>query len=185
MNPINSMSPIKKIIYSGVFLGLITAFFAIALSVTDQITAPRIAEVQRQNFENALLLAIPEATGFEVIEDFNLAYTLQIIRAYDESGVLGYVYHQQVQGFADAIRYMIGVNTEGYFTRFIVLFSRETPGFGSRMFQAEWLDRVENRHAAAQIDALTNATITTAPIARGLAVIYEDFDRRLGSAAYD
>ena len=167
----------KKILYLGAYLGTFAAFCIAILAVTNGITAPRIAEIELQNFHNALLQSFPTATDFEIIET-EIDYTPQIIKMFNNGEPLGIVYSQEVRGFVDVIRYLVGIDMDGYFTSFIVLSSRETPGFGTRIANDEWLNRIVNQHASTEIDVLSSATVTTAPIIEALTVAYEDFTNR-------
>jgi len=164
----------KKIIYLGLYLGVAAAIFTALLAATNEITAPRIAQIQEENFLAALLQSFPGATDFEILDD-TADYTLQIIQMRQNDEVLGYVYSQEVRGFVDVIRYLIGIDTDGYYVSFIVLSSRETPGFGTRINNEEWRSRIIDQHGSTQIDTLTSATVTTEPIIRGLEAVYQDF----------
>lgn len=168
----------KKILYLGFYLGCVAAFFAIALAITNQITAPRIEAIQEENFKNALRDAFPTFTNFTVLDSEDIPFTLQVIEIFEENETIGFVYSQKVQGFVDEVRYLVGVNMDGYFTSFSVLFSRENPGFGSRIMLDEWINRVAGNHGSNEIDALTSATVTTQPIINALQLAYTDFVRR-------
>lgn len=168
----------KKIIYLGVFLGIISSIVTIALAAVNQITAPVIEQNQNLNLQMSLVKIFPHATSFEVIateEDLE-APILEVTKAFDSNGdLLGFIYKQEIMGYVDRVRYLIGIDINGYYTNFIVLYSMETPGFGTRIETDEWIDRVMGVHATERIDVLTNATITTAPIIRAMNLVYDNF----------
>lgn len=171
----------KKILFLGGYLGLVAAFFAVLLAVTNEVTTPRIAQIQADNFQRALLEGFPQATSYNIIDDVSgVPSTMQIIEVFHDDELIGFVYSQTVKGFVDNISYLVGINTEGYFTSFGVLSSRETPGFGTRIETPEWKNRVIDVHGSSEIDVIVSATLTTAPIIDAMSHAYEDFTRRIG-----
>ena len=88
----------KKIIYLGGYLGVLAAFFAALLAITNEVTTPRIAQIQAANFERALLAGFPHATGYNILEDsIDVPSTVQVIEIFYDDELIGFVYSQTVQ----------------------------------------------------------------------------------------
>jgi len=158
----------KKIIKLGLFLGILAGLSTAALTVVNSITAPVIARAQDELFHQQLDLAFPTATRHIYLET-DAADTLEIIRALEGDTFLGYIYVQEIVGFADIVRYMLVVDAEGYIRDFLTLLNSETIGFADPVRLYHWAeDQFLNHHLNTQIDILAGATVTTNPIIRAI-----------------
>ena len=86
-------------------------------------------------------------------------------------GESGFVIETAVQGYADEITMLIGVNNEGTVTGLRVLEMHETVGLGAAAltdweFLAQFLKNKGDAAVGDNIDALTGATVTSKAVAR-------------------
>jgi len=169
----------RKIIYLGIFLGIIAAFSTIIMAATNQVTSPIINERLQALFGEGVITSFPTHTHFDVIDVYDVPYTHQILVVYEDDEFLGFVYSQAVIGFASTIQYLVGIDSEGYFTSFFVVFQGESPGFGEQLFGDEWISRIVYNRGSDRIDTLTGVTVSTAPIVRALEVAYRDHIERI------
>ncbi|MCL2400305.1 MAG: FMN-binding protein [Defluviitaleaceae bacterium] len=168
----------KKIIHLSLFLGLVVGISTIALAFVNDLTAPIIAEAQDVLFAQQRQAAFPEATR-HISHATDAPYTLEIIEALSGDTTLGYIYVQEIMGFADVVRYMLVIDTNGYIRNFLTLFNMETPGFAypPRLYywaEHQFMDQYLDTH----IDTLAAATVTTAPIIEAIRHAYDDFFAR-------
>jgi len=168
----------KKIISLGLFLGILAGICTVALTVVNSVTAPVIARAQDELFYSQLDIAFPDATR-HVHMTTDAPDTLEIIRALSGDTVLGYVYVQEIIGFADVVRYMLVVDADGYIRDFLTLINSETIGFADPARLYDWaLAQFIGYQTDTQIDILASATVTTSPIIRAIGHAHEDFTAR-------
>ena len=105
----------------------ICAVVALLLALTNQITAPIILQRQSAAANEALLVVMPEGTGFEQLEDVS-KLPPSIMEAYKETSGKGYVFKINATGWAPNMILMCGVSADGIITGAICLESGETNG---------------------------------------------------------
>ena len=168
----------KKIIHLGLFLGLLAGLSTVALTFVNEITAPVIAQAQDDLFHEQLYIAFPDATRYASIGT-HAPYTVDVFRVYAGNTVIGYIYKQEITGFADIVRYMLVFDTDGYIRNYMTLLNSETIGFADPARLYAWADtQFIGQLGDTQIDILAGATVTTAPIIRAIGHAYEDFISR-------
>jgi RnfABCDGE-type electron transport complex G subunit len=122
---------------------LITAAFfcGLLLALTNAALEPRIQRNEIGEMYNKMKNLMPQADKFEkVIPEAEIAgNTTDVYEAKDKSNqALGFAFVGVGSGFADQIKLVIAVNADASkLLGFDVLFSNETPGFGSRMTE-DW-----------------------------------------------
>lgn len=93
----------------------------------------------------------PDAQEFlEIIKD-TLWYALK------NSDTLGFVFVGITQGYADRIKFLVGIDKDNKITKVEILYSNETPGFGERIQDEEFLDAFKEKTP----DAITGATVSS------------------------
>ncbi|MCL2840415.1 MAG: FMN-binding protein [Defluviitaleaceae bacterium] len=168
----------KKIISLGLFLGILVGLSTVALTVVNSITAPVIARAQDELFYHQLDVAFPDATRFVHMET-DTPHTIEIVRALAGDTLLGYVYVQEIVGFADVVRYMLVMDNDGYIRDFLTLLNSETIGFADPVRLYSWAEgQFINAPGDTSIDILAGATVTTTPIIRAIRYAYDDFESR-------
>lgn len=100
----------------------------------------------------------PDAQDFiEVIPD-TLWY------AFGESDTLGIVFIATTQGYADQIKFIIGLTAKGQITGVEILYSNETPGIGEVIRGKEFLNSFKEKIP----DAITGATVSSQALINGI-----------------
>jgi electron transport complex protein RnfG len=163
---------------------LITAAFfcGLLLALTNATLEPRIQRVQIGEMYDMMKRLMPQADKFEkVIPQAEIAGNItDVYEAMDKSNqVLGFAFVGTGSGFADKIKLVIAVNKDcSKLLGFEVLFSNETPGFGSRITE-DWfrqqfveaptgtLELIKTGKADKEKDqilALTGATVSSTAV---------------------
>lgn len=184
----------------GLILFIITAVSASVLAVSNDITAPRIAEADRLADQVAKQEILPKGDKFESIDEGKLkeiknenSNILEIFEAQSGSDIIGYTVKAKVNGYGDEIEFMAGISTEGKITGIKILNHGETPGLGANATKSYFTESfknkpVDNELAAVkdpvgdnEVQALTSATITTNAIVDGVNIIREIYNSKLAN----
>lgn len=164
------MKKIKEYAAPTIVLFVICIVAAFLLAVTNNVTAPKIAEVNAENEAKARLVVFADAKSFG--EETVNADGIRLVPALDESGAtIGYVVVTAEKGYGGDISVMTGVDLEGKVTGISILSMSETAGLGANAskesFLSQFVSKVagmtvtKNAPAENEIKALTGATITT------------------------
>ena len=149
----------KKQLKSIIVLVCICSVISVLLALTNSFTAPIIEESKKAAANEALLVVMPEGSGFSEVD--LSAYTLPatVVKAYKEANGRGYVFELETTGYGSCFRIMCGVSAEGIVTGAVCLSSNETLGhektFGNN-FKGKDADGVS------KVDTISSATKTTA-----------------------
>ncbi|MCL1990526.1 MAG: FMN-binding protein [Defluviitaleaceae bacterium] len=165
----------KKIIYLGIFLSLVTSVCAVALATVSQITTPIIQAAQEEAFLAAVERSFPTATHSEVLATADEDDVVQVLAIFEDEEPLGFFYTKVIPGVWGPILYLVGIDMNGVFTSFDVLDHSETPGIGDVIERPEWIDRVVGASLMYPVDAISGATGTTALVSNALYDMYEHF----------
>ena len=148
----------KQNIKSVVILVAICGVMALLLAATNTITAPIIEKNAAAAANEALLVVMPEGTGFEEVDLSAYELPATVTKAYKETADKGYVVELTTKGYATGFVIMCGVNADGIITGATCLSSNETLGK-----EKEYGQNFENKDAAAveATDTISGATMTT------------------------
>jgi electron transport complex protein RnfG len=166
------------------WLLIVVAFgCGLLLALTNAALKPRIDKNQIGEMDAKMKALIPDAVSFEkVISQAEIAGNVtDIYEGLNNSRqALGFAFVATGPGFADQIKLVVAVNSDcSKLMGFDVLFSNETPGFGSRIITEEWfrqqfvgaptgtLELIKTGQADKerdQIKALTGATVTSTAV---------------------
>lgn len=178
----------------GIVLFLISVVCTLLLALTNEITAPVIAQKNEEKNIEAQQEVIPEATSFvsvddldeikSEIEDSDIIETIDT--AYDGDTIVGYTVKTTPNGYGGKIELLTGVDTEGTISGIVVLDQSETAGLGARStedsFQAQYrgleIDEPitvskSGEASGNQINAISGATITSNAVTKGVNVSAE------------
>ena len=152
-----------------VVLGVICLVTSLLLAVTNNVTAPIIAEnaVKTANATRQALL--PSADTFtEVAPETPTEGVTAIYKADNDSG---YVITAQAKGYGGDIDLMVGIDTSGKVTGVSILSISETAGLGMNAKNESFINQYigksgtigvsKNGASDTEIQALTGATITS------------------------
>jgi Na+-translocating ferredoxin:NAD+ oxidoreductase subunit G len=177
----------KDMFDMGRFLFLVAAIAGVLLALTEQITAPRIAENNRLVFERARQEVLPKASTFKVVEALGtneagqpatLSFSLGF--AADQTYV-GAVQVVSPKGYAGPIDMVVGLHPDLTLSGVKIQSQKETPGLGTKLKEPSFMDPFMNavkKHGAetqflvtkdgGHIDAITAATISSRAFCKGV-----------------
>ena len=96
-----------------IVLGTICIAVALVLSAVNMITGPIIEERRNASANEALLVVMPEGTGFEELDISSLGLPANVTNAYKETSGKGYVFRVTANGYKPGLTVMCGIDAEG------------------------------------------------------------------------
>lgn len=182
----------------GLILFIITAVSASVLAVSNNITAPKIAEADRIADQKAKVEILPQGEDFRPLseEKFNeikkeYPSVLEIFEAYKGENLVGYTIKNVSKGYGGDIEIMTGISIDGTITGIKILNHSETPGLGANATRSYFLDSFKNKSVDRElvsvknpendnkVQALTSATITTNAVLDGVNIAREIYNSKL------
>jgi electron transport complex protein RnfG len=178
----------KETIKLGFILLLVTAIAGGILAGVNGVTAPVIAEMEKQASFGALLEIFPEANDFIEVEASLLeeikttnGSVFELFKAVKDEEELGYAIKTLSAGYGGDITTLIGVKSEGTIAGLRVLVNSETKGLGTRIvddlaFRESFLDKnalgsltpVKEPSADDEVMLLSGATVSTDAVLKGV-----------------
>ncbi|MBE6866816.1 MAG: RnfABCDGE type electron transport complex subunit G [Ruminococcaceae bacterium] len=132
------------------------------LGLTNNITAPIIAENARLAADAARIELLPEATdGFELVEGVDMEGVTEVYKA--KNGV-GYTITAFGKGYGGNVNYMVAFDNDGKIVNLKVLSHEETAGLGSKIENPEFLAKfkgTDKELTSGDIDMIGGATISS------------------------
>jgi electron transport complex protein RnfG len=181
-------------------LFLITAISATVLAVSNDITAPKIAEADALKDENAKREILPDGEEFKPLDEGKLkaiqsshSNISEIYEAYSSGHIVGYTIKMTTNGYGGEIEFMIGVSTEGRIMGINILNHGETPGLGANITKAYFTNSFKNKSTDGEItaskepsgdtevQALTSATRSTDAILDGVNTALKVYNEELAN----
>ena len=170
-----------------VVLGVICLVTSLLLAVTNNVTAPIIAEnaVKTANATRQALL--PSADTFtEVAPETPTEGVTAIYKADNDSG---YVITAQAKGYGGEGPVMVAFNAEGTIEAVQFLDNDETPGLGQKVkseaFQSQFSGMPAEEFGLSDIDAITGATISSGAAASAINAAIAAYNQEAGVAGED
>ncbi len=153
---------------------------ALALAITNKVTAPKISEISKKNIESSMKTIIKAESYSEKslkLKDKTVTYYL----ASSKGEEIGYIFITEQNGYGGAVSVMTAVNTDGSIKAAYVLdASDETQGLGKNVTKKEFYSQFADKSGAIsvvknnpneknnEIQAVTGATITSKAVARAV-----------------
>lgn len=177
------MKKFKEYAAPTVVLLVICVVAALLLAVTNNVTAPKIAEVNAKSEAEARKEVFADAVNFGdefTINDKKISENeIRLIPALDKDGnAIGHVVITVEKGYGGAINVMTGVDLEGKVTGVKILSMSETAGLGANAsresFLAQFAGKVfgievtKGAPDGNKIKALTGATITSNAVTKAV-----------------
>ena len=141
-----------------VVLTVICGVMSLMLAVTNAITAPIIEKNQNAAANEALLVVMPDGTGFEPMELSSYTLPATVTEAYKEASG-GHVVKLTTTGYGSGFVIMCGVKADGTVSGAVCLSSGETLGYEKTFGENFTGKNVEEVEA---VDVISGATKTTA-----------------------
>jgi electron transport complex protein RnfG len=128
----------NRFLHYGAVLLIIAGLAAGLLASANTATAPQIAKINAEIVNKARKEVLPEAKSFDEANAVE-AEGLTFIPGLDENGnEAGYVVTVETNGYAGAIIFVLGLDSDAKVTGVKVTNQQETPGLGSKIGDAEW-----------------------------------------------
>lgn len=178
----------KETIKLGLILFIFTAIAGGVLAVTNDFTAPIIAEIQKEASFGALIELFPEADDFEELDEALLttlkgkyAPIIEGHTALKDGQAVGYSFKTESSGYGDTpIVAITAINSDGTLAGIEVVSNSETPGFGKAIEEDSYQDTykgkstatdlipVENPEAENEVMLISGSTISSKGILDGI-----------------
>lgn len=179
----------------GANLFVICAVAALALGLTNQVTAPKIEERNIQANNESRQTVLPKAKEFKQFEysgfEGDNDLVAEVYEGTDGSELVGYTIKTLPKGYGGQMEIMVGISKDGVITGINIGNMSETPGLGSKAAEpafkdqfnqkpAKELDVVKGKASAEnQIEAISGATITSSAVTKGVNVAIDVFNSSL------
>ncbi len=169
----------NEMVKLSIVLFCITAVVALCLGGVNAITEERIAEIQLQIEQDALLTVMPGATFEEITVDAGEgSIVTKAFKATKDGADAGYCMTVTPTGFSGAVTMIVGVDMDGTVTGIDITKHAETPGLGSKAdenpFKSAFVGTtsgvsiIKGTASENQISAISSATITSVAVANGV-----------------
>ncbi len=169
-------SDVMEVIKVSAILFAITAVAAAILAGVNSVTAPKIAENEREAQVLAMKTVLPEASSFEILEA-DVDENSTVVEIYTGGGA-GFAIKAEPSGYGGKISMIVGIDSELTVTGIEIISQSETAGLGAKcttdefksqfVGKAEALEVVKNNAMGNQIDAISSATVTSKAVVKGV-----------------
>lgn len=171
----------------GVLLA-ICIIIPLALSVTNKVTAKKIAELENENSKKNMQ-SLVSADDFEKCSDGGIEYYTAI----KGGETAAYIFTESAKGYGGDVSVMTAVKPDGTVAGVAILdVSGETPGLGQNAAKESFYSQyaglkkgvslIKNGAKAEnnEVDAVTGATITSTAVTRAVNAALDDFEKVKG-----
>lgn len=172
----------------GVLLA-ICIIIPLALSVTNKVTAKKIAELENENSKKNMQ-SLVSADDFEKCSDGGIEYYTAI----KGGETAAYIFTESAKGYGGDVSVMTAVKPDGTVAGVAILdVSGETPGLGQNAAKESFYSQyaglkkgvslLKNGAKAEnnEVDAVTGATITSTAVTRAVNAALDDFEKVKGA----
>ena len=172
----------------GVLLA-ICIIIPLALSVTNKVTAKKIAELENENSKKNMQ-SLVSADDFEKCSDGGIEYYTAI----KGGETAAYIFTESAKGYGGDVSVMTAVKPDGTVAGVAILdVSGETPGLGQNAAKESFYSQyaglkkgvslIKNGAKAEnnELDAVTGATITSTAVTRAVNAALDDFEKVKGA----
>ena len=172
----------------GVLLA-ICIIIPLALSVTNKVTAKKIAELENEN-SKMNMQSLVSADDFEKCSDGGIEYYTAI----KGGETAAYIFTESAKGYGGDVSVMTAVKPDGTVAGVAILdVSGETPGLGQNAAKESFYSQyaglkkgvslLKNGAKAEnnEVDAVTGATITSTAVTRAVNAALDDFEKVKGA----
>jgi electron transport complex protein RnfG len=173
------MSTWNKVIKPIVVLGVICIIITGALAVTNNATAPIIAEATRVAQENARKELLPDADGFTKVEGIDVAGVSDVYEA--DNGV-GVVITSSAKGYGGDITVMTAFEPDGTVKEIKITEQSETAGLGAKVetdknFLNSFSGLPAKTFTVTDINAISGATISSKAVTAAVNAAIDAFNQ--------
>ncbi|MDA3882029.1 MAG: RnfABCDGE type electron transport complex subunit G [Bacteroidales bacterium] len=186
-------------------LVVITLISGFALAYVNQLTIKPIQQAQLSKKKDALVEVLPEFDNNPVDTRYAvfvkaLGDSVEVYKAYQSGELVGTAVNAfSPDGYSGDVRIMVGFLPDGTIHAISVLEQTETPGLGTKMTEAEFIDQFADKNPkdfkmqvvkdGGQVDAITAATISSRAFCDALQMAYavcvDSCDANTGATSTD
>lgn len=163
----------KKSLYLALFLAWICVLSGGLLALANHVTAP-VIEKNKAQAEAASFDALFGA-GTEYVEIAVDQATYPHIEKAFQAGADNYAYKATIYGFQSNITFIVGLDTNGNIMGFATLANADTPGFGLRVSDQEYVDLIMGSDITKNVDTLAGATVSSKAVQSALAEVGQHY----------
>lgn len=173
---------------------LITTLVAgLSLGYINELTLEPKAQAKMERKVKALKQVLPDFTNnpvrdMQLLKMGQVKDSVEIYPAHKGETYVGTaVVGSSENGYSGLIKLMVGFDTEGNIINIVVLEQKETPGLGTKMKEAKFLDQFKGKNPSnfnfkpkkdgGDVDALTGATISTRAFGQAVGIAYEVYQQ--------
>lgn len=184
----------KTILIPTVSLFVICAVSTVLLALTNNVTAPMIADLAAKTAAETRQTVLSGAKSFSDVKTATMRGTDYAWYAgLDGDTIVGYVFTTQSKGYGGAVEIMTGIDQKGAVTGVQTLILNETAGLGmnakNESFRSQFKGKsgkikvAKSNPGDDEIQALTGATITSKAVADAVNLALELYGQVAGGAA--
>lgn len=182
---------VKKAIHLGGTLLAVTAVTGIILGVVEHFTSQAIKQVELAAKNAAFKNIMPIAQTFEQAERVGDGAVLDVVKASDASGVVGWCMTVETKSYGGPLQFIIGITKDGTVKAINILSHSDTPGLGAKAAEPEFYGQFTDKaklplkvvKGAAgnpdEIAAISGATITSNAVVDGVNAAVEYWSANL------
>lgn len=184
----------------GAILFAICAIAALALGLTNQVTAPIIEQRSIDANNEARQVVLPEArefaqmdnSVFSSIEGIEEGLVAEVYEGKSNNEVVGYTVKTLPKGYGGKIELIVGISKDGNITGIDIGSMSETPGLGSKAAEPVFKDQFSGKATKNElnvvkgkvsgdneIQAISGATITSKAVTKGVNAAIEVYNSSL------
>lgn len=157
----------NKILHLTIFLSFISAIAGGALAFANQMTAPVIAENNLKMEKESLRKMYPKAgdRDFKIVAFKGDSKTIEKVYRYKDK----LIFKMSVSGYKDGTTFLVSINTsDKKVDAYLGISNSDTKGLGSKVLDKPFKKSIEGKKAAAKLDTISGATISSSAVTSGI-----------------
>ena len=171
---------LKKALHLGGTLFAVTAVTGILLGLVENVTSKAILQAEIEARNEAYKIVMPAGKSFEDVEAKPDDFVTGVVKASDESGVVGWCVNVSSKGYGGMVGFVVGIMKDGSVKAINILNHSETPGLGAKSTEPEFYGQFADRTTLPlkvvkgeasnpdEISAISGATITSNAVVSGV-----------------
>ncbi len=160
-----------------VVLTVICLITTTILGVTNNITAPIIAERAQRAADAARIELLPEADSFEAVEFDAEDGRKGLKEVYKAKNGAGYTISAAGKGYGGEVIMMVAFNDDGEVVDLRVLSQSETQGLGTKICDESFIAQFRGTTDSSGVDSISGATISSGAAITGVDLARDAFNK--------
>lgn len=185
---------LKKALHLGGTLLAVTAVTGLILGLVESVTSKAILQAEIAAKNEAYKLIMPAGKTFEDYEAKPDDIVTAVVKASDESGVVGWCVSVSSKGYGGQIGFVVGITKDGTVKAINILNHSETPGLGAKSTEPEFSGQFVDKSSFPlkvvkggasnpdEISAISGATITSNAVISGVNAAVDYWSKNLKGA---